>query len=501
MRIVQDTPTRIRLHGLPEGELRKHLTYIDKSVDFELAKAKKSQFLRHRLGEEDYKAHLDDLKAKRTKCLLFEDSEGFWTYAGLGWWLAGKFDVPFENRVSYPEPKVMPWAKVPEKKARPYQEAMHEQLLAARHGGVEVGTGLGKSFVIMLLTKHLGLKTVVMTPSVSIAEQIHKEFAHHFGQKHVGQFFGGKKDSKKLFVVAVDDSLTKVQEGDQHWSNLSQAQVFIADESHLCPAKSLEKVCHGLLANAPYRFFFSGTQMRNDGLDLLLEAITGKIVFRMTVKEGVDQGYLAKPMFRVVKAASPLDYYNQDANEMTRAHLYYNPDVNAKAAELANLMVEEMGRQVVILVKEIEQLAWLLPHFRHPVKFAHGGVTSTTLYPNGKVKQQGNRDKIPEEYWESDPNELVGQFNAGEFPILVGTSCITTGTDIQTVGAILYLQGGKSEIQVKQSVGRGTRKPKGKEDCYFIDFDVQNIGVIHNHAEARKAIFADIYPDYEEFKL
>jgi superfamily II DNA or RNA helicase len=499
--LTQVSPTMVRIDGVPEAQLRPHLTYIDKSVDFELAKAKKSTWLINKLGEEGWRDHIDQLKAKRTQCLLFEDSKGFWTYSGLAKMLEDKFNLPFKNQVVYPEPKLIPWAKKPEKNPRPYQDKMRELLLAARHGAVEVGTGLGKSFVILLLAKELGLKTVVMTPSVSIAEQIYSEFKTHFGQKHVGQFFDGKKESKKLFTVAVDDSLTRIEEGSDHWNNLAKAQVFIADESHLCPAQSLAKVCTGLLSGAPYRFFFSGTQIRNDGLGLLLQAITGEIVFRMTVEEGVQQGWLAKPMFRVVPIDSSVNYYNPDANEMTRAHLYYEPNVCAKAAEIANLMVEEMDRQVVILVKEIEQLSWLLPHFRHPVKFAHGGVTDTTYHANGKVKKQGNKDKIPEEYWESDPNALVKEFNEGKIPILIGTSCITTGTDIQTVEAIIYLQGGKSEIQVKQSIGRGTRKPEGKTDCFFIDFDIRNVETLHRHAEARKEIYANVYPDFEEFHL
>lgn len=484
--LIRDTPTRVSLGDLPADQLRQHLTYIDKSVDFELQKAKKnSRWLLDKLGKEGLEEHIAALKAKRTQCLLFGEGDQQWTYSGLGEWLAGKFRVPYQDLVEYPEAKTMPWAKVPEKKSRLYQIEMKEALLAARHGAVEVGTGLGKSFVIMQIAKELGLKAVVMTPSVSIGDQIYNEFIKHLGTRYVGKFFDGKKESEKLFTIAVDDSLTKIEPGTEHWKNLHGTQVFIADESHLCPAKSLAKVCTGLLSLAPYRFFFSGTQMRNDGLDLLLEAITGKIVYRMTVQQGVDQGWLARPMFRVVPYQSVCRFESRDANEMTRAHLYYEPTVCSKAGEMANLMVEQLGRQVVILVKELEQFQWIKPYLRHEVRFAHGGVT------------KDNQDKVPEAFWDSDPSELVEQFNNKDYPILVGTNCITTGTDIQTVGAILNLQGGKSEIQVKQCVGRGTRKPDGKTDCFYVDFDCTNVEVLHRHAEERVKIYQDIYPDFE----
>lgn len=487
--LVQDSPTRVYITDVPEADLRRVLTYIDKSVDFELNKAINNRFLAQRIGQKAYTAHLNALRAKKTQCLLFKDERGYWTYSGLASTLSSVFNIKYVNNVKYPEAKTIPWAKVPKKKMRDYQEQMVEALLKERHGAVEVGTGLGKSFAILHLVKGLGLKTVVMTPSVSIAEQILKEFTEALGKKHVGQFFDGKKESKKLFVIGVDDSLSKVEEGSEHWKALSQAQVFVADESHQCPAATLAKVCHGLLSAAPYRFFFSGTQVRGDGKDLLLEAITGSIVYRMTVQEGVDRGFLSKPMFRMVRARSEASFYSKDANEMTRAHLYYDPGINVKAAEIANLMVEESGRQVVILVKEVEQFSYLLPHLRHEVGFAHGGVNAT------------NKDKVPKEYHDSDPTALVAKFNEKKLPILVGTSCISTGTDIQPVGCIIFMRGGKSEVDIKQSVGRGTRRPAGKEDCWFVDFDVQNIEVLHRHAEERRILYADIYPDFKEIEF
>lgn len=486
--ITQISPTKILLEGFPDS-LKTHLTYIDKSVNFELNKLKKNKWLRAKLGEEEWKERVEVLNKKRIQCLLFEDSKGLWTYSGLTTWLKNKFNATVVSHVEYPEAELIPWAREPDKLPRYYQEKARDLLLEKRHGAVEIGTGLGKSFIILMLAKELGLKTVVMTPSVSIAEQIHDEFLHHFGKKYVGKFFDGKKDSKKMFVIAVDDSLANVEEGSVHWKELCHSSVFIADESHLVPAKSLAKVCTGLLAEAPYRFFFSGTQMRNDGLDLLLEAITSDIVFRMTVEEGVKKKFLAKPMFRMIPVISHSGYDRSDANEMTREHLYYNSEVNERAAELANLMVEENDRQVVIIIKELEQFAHLIPHLRHEVKFAHGGVTAL------------NKKLVPEAHWDSDPGVFVKEFNEKKFPILIGTNCITTGTDIQTVGCIIYLQGGKSEIAVKQSIGRGTRRPEGKEDCYFIDFDVTNQETLHRHAETRASIYKEVYPDFEELKL
>ena len=142
-----------------------------------------------------------------------------------------------------------------------------------------------------------------------------------------------------------------------------------------------------------------------------------------------------------------------------------------------------MGHRVLILVEEMEQFAKLLPMFEYEARFAHGGVTAD------------NKDKLPEKYWDSDPKALVKAFDNGEFPILVGTSCISTGTNIRSVRTLIYLQGGQSEIQVRQAIGRATRLYPGKEFCNIFDFDIQNKDCLHRHARVRKSIYNDLYPD------
>jgi superfamily II DNA or RNA helicase len=66
------------------------------------------------------------------------------------------------------------------------------------------------------------------------------------------------------------------------------------------------------------------------------------------------------------------------------------------------------------------------------------------------------------------------------------------------VQTIIYLMGGKSEIQVKQAVGRGTRLYEGKTDCHIFDFDVINNDTTTRHASERVRIYRSILDDVEE---
>ncbi len=492
MALVLQTPIKLRIRGLEQyrNELLKALTYVDKKVDYQLKKFKAgSSWFIARNGEQAFADRLAELQASRTQTLLFEDEEGLWTYAGLADTVASIVDQRITNEVEYPKSKAIPWAQVPDGDDRYYQTLSEEKLSETRHAGVEIATGAGKSRIIRNLLKRYGLPAVIMAPSVSIADQLFDDLTKHFGKAKVGAFFDGKKDYKKQFVVGVAASLTKIREGSPIWGRLSQAQIFIADESHLTPASTLAAVCHGLLANAPYRWFFSGTQIRNDGLDTLLQAITGPIVFRMSVQDCVDQGFLARPIFRNIRIQSPINFDSHDANDLTRAHVYYSPKVVAAAAEITNKAVGLMGRPTLVLVDELEQFGHLAPLLRFEARFAHGGVN------------KDNKAKVPEAFHESDPKKLVADFNAGVFPILVGTSCVATGTDFKSVRCIVYLRGGKSEIELKQAIGRGTRLAPGKTDFVFVDFSIDNVETLARHAKERRRIYDSVFPSYAEMKL
>ncbi len=498
MTLHLENPTQLRLQGFEprRAELVNLLAYTDKKAEWALRKFENSRaWHTAQMGELAYKQRLAELRAATLCSLLFEDERGLWTYSGMKELLIETFGDPVTVGFQRPAPKLVPWAVPPEHEPRYYQVAAEKALLEVGHAAVEIGTGLGKSFIILRLLKALGLKAIVMAPTSNIAEQLYDEISLRFGPSKVGFFGAGKKQFDKLFTVAIAASLTKVEPGSPAHKALSQAHVFIADESHMCPAATLQKICFGLAARASYRFFFSGTQMRSDGLDSVLDAITGPIVYRMTVQEGVDQGFLAKPLFRMCWVDSNVRdrdgnlFECGDANKMTRAHVLYNPDLQRKIAEIANKSVALMGRPTVILVDELEQLSYLIPHLRFEFRFAHGGVTKE------------NRDKIPPEYHDSDPKQLVKEFNAGLFPILIGTSCIAMGTDIKAVKALLWDRAGKSEVELRQGVGRCTRLVPGKEDCIFIDFGIRNVEMMERHSKARRTIVRAIYPSYSEIQM
>lgn len=520
-----EAPTVCRIEDPPDiRTLESHLHYKDKKVQYELNRLKHSQWMKKKLGEEKWTEEIERLKGERVKSLLFQDDHGLWTYSGLIKPLARNLQAGIgETRYAVPAPQLLPWHEKLPFDLHPYQTEALAALLAEVNAGeaiegprgVEMGTGLGKSAIIFHLIKALGLRTMVMAPNVSVARQLYEGeggkggLKAAFGAKYVGLYGDTKKETDKLITVGIAGSLTRVEPGTAAWNYFRGCNVFIADESHLCPAATLSKVCFGLMAPAQYRFFFSATQLRTDGLDLLLDAITGPIVYRKSVKEGIDEGYLAKISTIMVRLTSESNYRSRDVLEMTRQHLFYNAKVNRIAGLISNLRVDQ-GKSVLVLVEELPQFAELLPYLKHEVRFAYGGDGRSYTCP---VHQKVSKPKsgfchcgqhlikapnpVPKEYQGQDNADLVRDFNAGKFPILVGTSCISTGTDIKANGATVYLRGGTSEIEVMQgAIGRSTRlhPPIGKTSCEVIDFEVYNIDDLARHAAIRAGYYGRVGP-------
>lgn len=461
------SPTRIMVTASEQDIkfLAPALTYTDPAVEGEYDRLKKNQWFKQKHGFEAWQHKLDELKKQLKICLLepkgnshYETMAGFAPrLLSLGYECIGGLPLEDEDeRIGWPTQRKAD-------KPRYYQSDAVAKLIEARHGAISLPTGAGKSWILEELTRYHGKRTLIMAPSTSIAGQLYKQFLKAFGAKRVGLYGDGKKQSEKQIVIGIAASLTRA--AGKHLENLSKCEVFMADESHLCPANTFEKVCSLVSQAARFRYFVSATQIRNDGTEVLLEGITGEVVYKKSLVSLVEEGFLARPRFFTVDVKSPDTYWSQDWHEIADIHLWRNRELHRKAAQLANRFVDSGRKPVLILVDHTSQFQYLIGHLRHEVGFAHGPLTADS------------KDAVPAEFQNSDVDALVDKFNAGELPILVGTSCITTGTDLRPTAAILYLMSGESEIKVRQCIGRGTRKVEGKSDFIFVDFDVEVDGV------------------------
>lgn len=458
--------------------VKKYLTYQDKSVSFMISKLKK-QF---RYSHSEYALKkIDELKLELNKTLIWYDEDGYpYTLSGLSNMLHERFSwcLPVLNYEA--NGRAFPYLKQPKHKNRYYQDDAFAAMTIARHCAIELPTAAGKSSIIRDLCKHEPVQTVVMAPSSSIADQLYNEFVQLFGVKWVGMYGGGKKHINKLITIAIAQSLVKVVPDSKEWGYLSKTQKFISDESHTCPASTFAEVCLKLFAHAPQKYFVSATQIRNDGSELVLQGITGPIVYRKSFRELVVEGYLSNPIVKIFHVSPHVGVNNSDPKTETRNQMYYNPNVAITAANIANKMYND-GKQGLIILEEFRQFDLIKNFITVPYVFCHGGASADA------------KEYLPQEYWVSPdiPTE-VDKFNRGETRLMIGTSAIATGTDTIPVEYLINCRGGTSETQVKQTLGRGTRIGAGKKSFFYVDFCIDGSTTMERHVGVREEIYREL---------
>lgn len=484
-------PSRIYIESIAKESLDllvKELTFDNKAADYAynaFIHNPRAKYMRN------YAEVLEQLKSNRKYCLVKDIDTNPWIYSGYMSYLQQAF--PYHSTVSevvYNDYGFIPWKDKPFD-LRDYQQECVTKLMTnciTQHtpSAISLATSLGKSRIIAELIKKHGLNTIVMVPTASIAQQLYVDFKKWFG-KYVGLFGDGSKRYDKVITIGIAASLYNVKEGSDEWKELSNAKVFIVDESHTIAANTFEDVAMGLLAKAPYRYFVSGTQTRGDGTEHILNGIIGNIVYTMSAQEGIDKGWLPKPKFCVIKTKQDVVCTSRDPNEVTRQVFYNSPTINKRLGDIINQAVDKHQHQVLVLIDDIAQFKNLLPYIKHKVGFAHGTLT----------KQ--HKKYIPIEYQDDDTTDLVEQFNAGKIPVLIGTSCIGMGTNTVPVKTLIYFKGGKSFIAVSQGIGRGFRMAEGKDSFLVFDIDVEDNYILHKHLTERVAIYKSIYDNIKYY--
>lgn len=498
------SPTKAYVKNASSLELEslaKSLSYVNTAKQHEVKRLYNNTWLRNK-SRDKWEAQIAELKTQVNCCLLFKDENGdpYIRPGSLAY--LGQSDI--ENKIQYPQPKKVPWNKPLPFQLHEYQRLSVEKLIAVRHGNVELCTGAGKSAIILTLCRETGFRSVIVAPSQSIFNALLEAFERYLGKDKVGAFGDGKKRLGKRFTIAIGDSLANIKKDTPEWDFFSKLDMMCIDESHTWGADTLEAVCHGVLGDVPYRFFMSGTQTRGDGTEKLLQSIIGETVHRLTTKEAIEGGFISDHDFTIVDIESSNPNQNSaDVLEMKRIHFLRNKNIAAFIAKLANATALSSGKQTLVLVEELSQIAMLIPLLNVPYAYAHSESSAKKL-----AELQATTGVLLEKV---DRAESVEKFNKNEVKVLIGTSCIATGTNIYPTHVTCNWVGGSSEIKTKQgAVGRSVRKsdqnpyahlcvPKDKSHIY--DFNVHDVFILKKQLEDRCLYYRDSGTEIRRIKI
>ncbi|HCJ9817265.1 TPA: DEAD/DEAH box helicase [Escherichia coli] len=274
-----------------------------------------------------------------------------------------------------------------------------------------------------------------------------------------------KKEAVKR--IAVQQALH-----DQTVALLSKFECVIMEEAHEASGNSYYDIMRHCV-NAHYRLALTATPFmkEDEEANMRLMACCGPVGYRVTEKQLIDAGILAKPFFKYVtiKNRPPKLYRHTGWQAAYRLGVVECKERNELVVAEA-VKAHRYGLSVMALVQHTahgDLLKHMLTLAGLRVRFISGECDHATR----KAALQELADK--------------------KIDVLIGTTILDVGVDVPATGMIILAGAGKAEVALRQRVGRGLRAKKtGPNVAFIVDFEDIYNDHLKVHFQQRHAIIA-----------
>jgi hypothetical protein len=340
----------------------------------------------------------------------------------------------------------------------------------------------------------------MIVPSTNLVIQGTEDF-EDYGIDKIGskiQQIGGGSKMREGCDVVIGTFQSLVKKDKEYFEEFDA--VFI-DEAHHTNSTSIKKIMSNCM-HTGWRFGLTGTLTKRGSADhLTIQQYLGPVLVEISPDFLFRNNYATPVAIKVVildwlspeykdklaelKSSSEKmegnDLYNLERKLVisNKARLNYIVDFINKTSKnslvLFQSVKDEYGRNIWNGIRETN-------------------ATKEAFYVDGDTNEQ-----LREEY--------KSRMETGENKVLIATyGTFSTGISINNLHNIFLVESYKSEVLIKQSLGRGMRKMEGKEKVNIIDFvdDFSTAGYknyLMKHSEARIAIYRNENFDYKIFRI
>jgi superfamily II DNA or RNA helicase len=171
---------------------------------------------------------------------------------------------------------------------RPYQEdALAAWQDAGGRGVVVLPTGAGKTVLALMTIARLGLRALVVVPTIELLYQWRDAVVERLGVApgKVGVIGDGRKELRPVTIMTYASAAMPN-------APIAGFGLLICDEAHHLPAPAYRTIAER--CGAPYRLGITATPERGDGEASALDTLLGPVVFQRTPAELSAEGHLAK---------------------------------------------------------------------------------------------------------------------------------------------------------------------------------------------------------------
>jgi superfamily II DNA or RNA helicase len=378
-------------------------------------------------------------------------------------------------------------------KPRDYQIETAWKLIKYRYSVSEVATSSGKtliSFMIFAYLKSHGLirKYMMIAPNTNLVIQASEDFddygLHKLNVKIQQIGAGNKLRPGCDLVIGTFQSLVK-----QEAEFFEEVDCVFVDEAHHSNAVSIKKIIANCM-HSKWRYGLTGTLTKRGTADYLtIQQFLGPLVVEIPPSFLFDNNYATPIHIKVVI----LDWLDPEYKEKL-ADLKLNHG-NVEGTEIYNIerkMVVESKKRLNYVVDFILKTSKNSLVLFQSVKDEYGKQIWNSLRERSADKEVFYVDG------ETDENlreEYKSRMSSGENKVLIATyGTFATGISINNLHNIFLVESYKSEVLIKQSLGRGMRKMEGKEKVNVIDFvDDFSSPKYQNYLMKHSAARIDIY--------
>lgn len=372
---------------------------------------------------------------------------------------------------------------------RDYQIETAYNILKFRKCLAELATSAGKTLISFLtvaymLEKGHAQRILFIVPNVSLVVQAHEDF-HEYNYRNridlrIQQIFAGQEVKKnKNIIIGTYQSLIK-----KDAAYFAEFDAVIVDETHKAKGASIKEILSKCV-NAKYRFGLSGTIPKDGTLDkLTLMSQTGPVISEVKASFLQEQGHIAQCVVKVIEMNYATPKQRTAFMELAQ-NKYDNKDVfsleqNFVITSEARLnfissVISRVPRNSLVLFHRIEHGQKLYEKLRQD-------SNKRVFYVDG-----GTASDIREEYKK--------KMEAGEEIVIVASfGTFSTGISIKKIHNIFFTESFKSEVIIRQSIGRGLRQHHSKDKVLIVDFvdDIRTIewdNYLYKHGKVRQSIY------------
>jgi len=368
-------------------------------------------------------------------------------------------------------------------------------VLENHRGIIKVGTGGGKTLITAVLADlyiKKGKRMIVIVPNKDLIEQTKEEIEQF--DIEVGAYYQKEKNLEPPVVVSTWQSLGR------NPRILHDFDGFMVDEAHGSKASTLRNLLAGPTGNnIPIRIGLTGTLPDHDTDKITVFCSLGPVVAEVRSESLIKEGWLAKPNLAMLGFKEDFkeeydqfkkDYKNDpELKDVTYAEFkrkYLFPEYqneksylihNADRMETLALMIQKMTEKYsnsFVLVNSVEfgkKLAKL--------------IGDNSIFISSSIK---DRKPIYKSFDENDGLVGIATYNLA-----------STGLNIQRLFNVFLVDGGKSSVRVVQTIGRGLRKAKDKDQVNIIDV-YSSVVFSSRHAAKRRKIYKEENYDFTDLR-